>query len=133
MACPINQPHPDAREQLEALVKHLNEDAEQTPSHRTLSRRSIYAPVTLGVIAGGYKPLHQCWGTDLSADGLGMLCEHELPVGSLMCVDLGSVTGSELLVQVRICYVNRLLKHTYRIGATFTFVESDPQATRQSA
>lgn len=133
MACEIQQPDPDARGKLEAMMKRLDAELIQIQGRRIETRRSVHAPITLGVQAGGYKALYRGWATDLSPDGIGILCEHEAPVGSVMVVDLSSVMGEEMLLPIRICYVNQLLPHTYRIGATFSFVDSDPQARRLSA
>ncbi len=133
MACEVKHPDSDAHGKLDALIQRLESEADQDAGGRTDPRRSVHAPVMLGVLAGGFKPLYRCWATDLSTDGLGILCEHEVPVGSLMYVNLGPLLGESLVMQVRICYVSRLLEHTYRIGATFTFVDSDPSATRLSA
>ena len=94
---------------------------------RSSMRRAIHAPVTLGVMAGDFKPLYRGWVTDLSLNGLGLLTEHDVPMDSVLTINLESVAGEELLLPIRVCYVMQLMSKTYRIGGTFTFMSDDPR------
>ncbi len=88
---------------------------------RSSMRRAVHAPVTLGVIAGGYKPLYRGWVTDLSLNGLGLLTEHDVPMNAMLTVNLESVAGEEMLLPIRVCYVMQMMSKTYRIGGAFDF------------
>lgn len=95
-----------------------------------MMRRAVHAPVTLGVIAGGYKPLYRGWATDLSLSGLGLLTEHDVPMGAVLHINLEAVAGEEMLLPIRVCYVSRLLRHTFRIGGTFEFPQNETDQAR---
>jgi len=133
VACKVRHSGESLRTQLKSLLKRLDADAALDIGGRSIDRRSVHAPITMGVMAGGYKPLYKAWITDLSPDGIGALSEHEVPIGSVLYVNLGSVAGGDLLMPIKVCYSNRLLPHTYRIGGAFSFTEDDPSRTRLSA
>ncbi len=100
---------------------------------RSSKRRAVHAPVTLGVIAGGYKPLYRGWATDLSLNGLGLLTEHDVPLNALLTINLESVAGEELLLPIRVCYVMQMMSKTYRVGGTFQFMSHDMTTREQFA
>ncbi len=115
------------------LLDQLDHESNIDPWQRIGKRRAIHAPVTLGVMAGGYKALYRGWATDLSPDGIGLLTEHDVPMGAVLYVNLESVAGRSLLLPIRICYVSRLLSKTFRVGGAFSFIDADPGNTRLSA
>lgn len=123
----------DRRQQLAELLDHLIQER-QTHSiadRRGDQRESVQAPVVLGVLLDGraapvsdglaerFKPLYRGWVTDLSPHDLGMLLEHDLPVGAEMAVRLDALLGQRMVLPLRIAYCKQLLPHTYRVGATF--------------
>ncbi len=93
-------------------------------------RRAIHAPVTLGVMAGEYKPLYRGWATDLSLNGIGLLTEHDVPMDAVLTVNLESVAGEEILLPIKVCYVMQMMSKTYRIGGTFSFMADEPGQDR---
>ena len=111
-------------------MERLDDEAAFDIGLRAGMRRAVHAPVSLGVMAGGYKPLYRGWATDLSLSGLGLLIEHDVPMGALLYVNLEAVAGEEVLLPIRVCYVSRLLSQTYRVGGTFNFDETDPGQSR---
>jgi hypothetical protein len=115
------------RQQLTGLLDRLDDEAVFDMGLRSSMRRAIHAPVTLGVIAGGYKPLYRGWATDLSLNGLGLLTEHDVPMDAVLTINLESVAGEELLLPIRICYVMKMMSKTYRIGGIFSFMSEDPR------
>jgi hypothetical protein len=115
------------------LLERLDDEAALDNGTRSGPRRAIHTPVTLGVLAGGFKPLYRAWATDLSSEGIGLLIEHDVPMGALLYVNLSSVAGQQLLLPIRICYVSRLLSQTFRVGGAFHFDENGPQGSRLSA
>lgn len=114
---------------LEGLLDRLDDESVFDMGLRSSMRRAVHAPVTLGVIAGGYKPLYRGWATDLSLNGLGLLAEHEIPMDAVLTVNLESVTGEPMLLPIKVCYVMQMMSKTYRIGGTFEFMSeaSDPR------
>lgn len=113
------------------LLERLEDEAAFDIGLRSVMRRAIYAPITLGVLAGGYKPLYRGWATDLSLSGLGLLVEHDVPMGAVLHINLEAIAGEELLLPIRICYVSQLMSKTYRIGGTFGFADNNrPQQPR---
>jgi PilZ domain len=118
------------RRQLLGLLEKLEDEAVYDVGLRSSMRRAVHTPVTLGVIAGGYKPLYRGWATDLSLNGLGLLTEHDVPMGALLYVNLEAVAEQELLLAIRVCYVRQLMSKTYRIGGTFSFPADDPGHAR---
>jgi hypothetical protein len=118
---------------LAGLLERLDAEAAQEIGLRSSDRRAVHAPVTLGVVVGGFKPLYRGWATDLSAEGVGLLTEHDVPMGALLHVNLISVAGEELLLPVRICYVSQLMSKTYRVGGAFCFDDVGPGERKQSA
>lgn len=133
VACQLKQPDTGLQARLASLLERLDDEAAFDVGQRGGQRRAIHAPVTLGVLAGGYKPLYRGWGTDLSPDGIGLLTEHDVPMGAVLYVNLETVAGEELLLPIRICYVSQLMSKTFRIGGSFSFTETDPQPKRLSA
>jgi hypothetical protein len=109
------------------VLERLEDEAAFDIGLRTSMRRAVYAPITLGVIAGGYKPLYRGWATDLSLNGLGLLVEHDIPMGAVLHINLETIAGEELLLPIRICYVSQLMSKTYRIGGTFEFADDKRQ------
>lgn len=126
----IRQPDAEPRRQLLGLLERLEDEAAFDMGQRSSMRRAVHAPVTLGVIANGYKPLYRGWATDLSLNGLGLLTEHDVPMGALLYVNLESVAEEPLLVPIRVCYVSKLLGSTYRIGGAFEFAPQDDGQAR---
>ncbi len=133
MACQLKQHDTGLQTRLASLLDQLDDEADFDTGQRSGNRRAIHAPVTLGVVAGGYKPLYRGWATDLSPDGLGLLTEHDVPMGAVLYVNLETVAGEELLLPIRVCYVSQLMSKTYRIGGVFSFTEDNPQEKRLSA
>lgn len=109
------------------MLERLEDEAAFDIGLRTAMRHAVYAPITLGVIAGGYKPLYRGWATDLSPNGLGMLIEHDVPMGAVLHINLDAIANEDLLLPIRICYISQLMSHTYRIGGTFVFPDDDQQ------
>jgi len=120
-------------QRLADLLSSLDLEAELGFGQRSDTRRSIHMPVSLGVMAGGYKPLYRGWATDLSQEGIGLLTEHDVPMGAVLHVSLDAGSGKPLLLPIRICYVSQLMSMTYRIGGIFSFNDSDPRFSRLSA
>ena len=133
MACQLKQHDAGLQTRLASLLDQLDDEADFDTGQRSGNRRAIHAPVKLGVVAGGYKPLYRGWATDLSPDGLGLLTEHDVPMGAVLYVNLETVAGEELLLPIRVCYVSQLMSKTYRIGGVFSFTEDDPHQKRLSA
>jgi hypothetical protein len=133
VACHLKQHDSGLQFSLDSLLARLDDEAGFDTGQRAGNRRAIHAPVTLGVMAGGYKPLYRGWATDLSPDGLGLLTEHDVPMGAVLYVNLETVAGKELLMPIRVCYVSQLMKHTYRVGGAFNFTEGGPGQARLSA
>jgi hypothetical protein len=109
------------RRLLHGLLERLEDEAAYDIGLRSAMRRSVYTPITLGVIAGDYKPLYRGWATDLSLNGLGMLTEHDVPMNASLTISLEALVNEPLLLPVRICYVSQLMSQTYRIGGVFDF------------
>jgi len=118
------------RHQLTGLLDRLDDEAVFDMGMRSSMRRAIDARVTLGVIAGEYKPLYRGWATDLSLNGLGLLTEHEMPLDAVLTINLESVAGEELLLPIKVCYVMQMMSKTYRVGGTFRFMPDDPGQAR---
>ena len=133
MSCQLKQLDTGLQTRLASLLDQLDDEAAFDIGQRAGNRRAIHAPVTLGVVAGGYKPLYRGWATDLSPEGLGLLTEHDVPMGAVLYVNLETVAGEELLLPIRVCYVSQLMSKTYRIGGAFSFIEDGPQERRLSA
>jgi len=129
----LHQSGPDNRARLTTLIERLDEEASFDESLRMLDRRAVHAPVTLGVMAGGYKALYRGWATDLSASGIGLLIEHDFPMGAVLYVSLDAIAGEPLLLPIRICYVRRLLKHTHRVGGTFEIPDDEGEQVKRPA
>ena len=106
---------------LQRLLEKLEDESSFDIGLRDSVRRSIYTPISLGVIAGGYKALYQGWATDLSPNGIGMLTEHDLPMNASLTVSLEAIVNEPLLLPIRICYVSQLMSQTYRVGGVFDF------------
>lgn len=96
---------------------------------RNTMRRAVHAPITLGVIAGDYKPLYHGWATDLSLNGVGLLTEHDVPMNAVLTLSLEAIVNKPLLLPIRVCYVSQLMTQTYRVGGVFDFqTQKDPGA-----
>lgn len=121
VVCHLEQLDTGLKTRLASLLDRLDDEASYDIGQRGGKRRAIHAPVTLGVMAGGYKPLYRGWATDLSPEGLGLLTEHDVPMGAVLFVNLEMVAGQELLLPIRVCYVSQLMSKTYRIGGVFEF------------
>ncbi|MEZ6193284.1 MAG: PilZ domain-containing protein [Phycisphaerales bacterium] len=127
MTLALGQSVTSPRARLFAVLDRLEDEAAFDIGLRTSMRRAVYAPITLGVLAGGYKPLYRGWATDLSLSGLGLLVEHDIPMGAVLHINLETIAGEELLLPIRICYVSQLMSKTYRIGGTFEFADDKRQ------
>jgi len=114
-------------QQLVGLLDRLDDEAVFDMGLRSSMRRAIHAPVTLGVMAGDYKPLYRGWATDLSLNGLGLLTEHDVPMDAVLTINLESVAGEELLLPIKVCYVMQMMSRTYRVGGVFQFMSDDPR------
>ena len=130
MASDLKQLDTGPWQKLRGLLERLEDEAVFDMGLRSSMRRAIHTPVTLGVIAGGYKPLYHGWATDLSLNGLGLLTEHDVPMDALLYVNLEAMADEELLLPIRVCYVRQLMSKTYRIGGTFDFPDDDPAPAR---
>ena len=130
MASDLKQLDTGPWQKLRGLLERLEDEAVFDMGLRSSMRRAIHTPVTLGVIAGGYKPLYHGWATDLSLNGLGLLTEHDVPMDALLYVNLEAMADKELLLPIRVCYVRQLMSKTYRIGGTFNFPDDDPAPAR---
>jgi len=121
--------HPQAnpRLQLRTLLERLEDEAAYDIGLRNSMRRSVHSPITLGVIAGDYKPLYRGWATDFSLNGLGMLTEHDIPMNASLTISLEAMVNEPLLLPIRVCYVSQLMTKTYRIGGVFDFHTETPQ------
>jgi len=113
------------REALLHFMRHMAEDTAQTNDHRDEPRLSVHAPVTLGVVLGTdhYRPLYSGWVTDISADGLSVLVEREVPLHMDLFIDLETLLGQSFIAPIRIVYCKRLLTYTYRLGAALRWRE----------
>lgn len=127
MTLKLKQSKTSPKAKLIAVLERLDDEAAFDIGLRTTMRRAVYAPITLGVLAGGYKPLYRGWATDLSLNGLGLLTEHDVPMGAVLHINLETIAGGELLLPIRICYVSQLMSKTYRIGGTFDFANESRQ------
>ena len=103
------------------LLERLEDEAAFDIGLRSSMRRAVHMPITLGVIAGDYKPLYRGWATDLSLNGVGLLTEHDVPMNATLTISLEVMVHEPLLLPIRVCYVSRLMTHTYRIGGVFDF------------
>ncbi len=130
MASDLKQLDTGPWQKLRGLLERLEDEAVFDMGLRSSMRRAIHTPVTLGVIAGGYKPLYRGWASDLSLNGIGLLFEHDIPMDALLYVNLEAMVGEDLLLPIRICYVSQLMSKTYRIGGTFNFPDDDPAPAR---
>jgi hypothetical protein len=130
VASDLQQLETSPKQDLLGLLNSLDDEAVFDMGQRTSMRHAIHAPVTLGVIAGEYKPLYRGWATDLSPNGLGLLTEHDVPMDATLTVNLESVAGKELLLPIQICYVMQLMSKTYRIGGVFNFMSNDVRQSR---
>lgn len=69
----------------------------------------------------GFCELHQGWITDISASGVGLLLEHDLPANHIMALDLKELAGEAFVIPICIVYCRQVLPNTWRIGAAFEF------------
>ena len=127
MAPKLKQSETSPKARLQAVLDRLEDEAAFDIGQRSMLRHAVYAPITLGVLAGGYKPLYRGWATDLSLSGLGLLVEHDVPMGAVLYINLETIAGGELLLPIRVCYVSQLMSKTYRIGGTFEFTGDNRQ------
>ncbi len=125
MASDLKQLDTGPWQKLLGLLEKLEDETVFDMDLRSSMRRAIHTPVSLGVMAGGYKPLYHGWATDLSLNGLGLLTEHDVPMDAILYVNLEAVAGEELLLPICVCYVRQLMSKTYRIGGTFSFPSDD--------
>jgi len=115
------------RQQLLQFLDHLEDEAAFDMGLRDSMRRAVHIPITLGVIAGDYKPLYRGWATDLSINGVGLLAEHDVPMNAALTVSLEVMGHEPLLMPIRICYVSQMMTQTYRIGGVFNFKSQEQQ------
>ena len=114
-----------------ALLSDLTRDhatmgRESTDPCRRAYRHTISAPVRLhavehDLVASDSEP---GWATDISLHGIGFLAQIPFHSGRRYVIDLAQLTGSPLLLSIKVIYCQQLLDHTYRIGASFQFLST---------
>ena len=112
----------DIRRRVDELICVAAERAAELEGRRATHRYPLNMRVDLGVmLAGGdrFTRMHSAWGVDLSAYGVGLIAEQEVPTQLRMVANFSDLAGKDCFVPLRILYCRRMLTATYQVGGVF--------------